>query len=207
MVPIVPQATRLAGIPDARPAELLTLASAYDQAAHFDIIHSHLDYPTLPFAQRSPTPTVVTCHGRLDLLHVHPVFEQLRAAQLVSISDNQRRLLPHWHWAGTVYNGIDLDNFTFHPRHGDYLAFLGRISPEKGIEDAVEVARLAGVPLKVAAKVDPNDRDYYDAVARPLFARADVEFIWKSPSGRRTASWVRRWRCSSRFAGRSRLAW
>jgi glycosyltransferase involved in cell wall biosynthesis len=177
LVPIVPQATRLAGIPDARPAELLTLASAYDQAAHFDIIHSHLDYSTLPFAQRSPTPTVVTCHGRLDLLHVHPVFEQLRAAQLVSISDNQRRLLPHWHWAGMVYNGINLDNYTFHPRHGDYLAFLGRITPEKGIEDAVQVARLAGVPLKVAAKVDPTDETYYREVARPLFARHGVEYL------------------------------
>jgi glycosyltransferase involved in cell wall biosynthesis len=177
LVPIVPQATRLAGIRDARPAELLTLACAYDRADEFDVIHSHLDYPTLPFAQNSTTPTVVTCHGRLDLLHIHPIFETLRAAQLVSISDNQRRLLPHWHWAGTVYNGIDLEHFTFHPRHGDYLAFLGRITPEKGIEDAVEVARLAGVPLKVAAKVDPTDEAYYREVVRPLFAKAGVEYL------------------------------
>jgi glycosyltransferase involved in cell wall biosynthesis len=177
LVPVVPQATRLAGIPDARPADLLALAGAYDRAAAFDVIHSHLDYPTLPFAQQSRTPTVVTCHGRLDLLHIHPLFETLRAAHLVSISDNQRRLLPHWHWARTVYNGIDLDNYTFHPRHGDYLAFLGRITPEKGIEDAVEVARLAGVPLKVAAKVDPTDEAYYQAVARPLFERQGVEYL------------------------------
>jgi glycosyltransferase involved in cell wall biosynthesis len=116
LVPVVPRGLRLAGVRDPMPAALLALGLAYDRAAQFDVIHSHLDFPTLPFAHRSPTPSVITCHGRLDLLHTHAIFEAFRGAHLVSISDNQRRLLPHWHWAGTVYNGIDLANFTFHPR-------------------------------------------------------------------------------------------
>ena len=177
LVPVVPRGLRLAGVRDPMPAALLALGLAYDRAADFDVIHSHLDYPTLPFAHRSPTPSVITCHGRLDLLHTHAIFEAFRDAHLVSISDNQRRLLPHWHWAGTVYNGIDLANFTFHPRPGDYLAFLGRIAPEKGIEDAITVATLAGMPLKIAAKVDPADAAYYRDVIRPLLDHPLVEYV------------------------------
>lgn len=177
LVPVVPHALRPAGIRDGRTAEMLSLGRAYERAAEFDVIHSHLDIATLPFAHLRPTTTVLTCHGRLDQLHTHPIYEQLRAAHLVSISDNQRRLLPHWNWAGTVYNGIDLDHFTFHPRAGDYLAFLGRISPEKGIEDAIAIARLAGLPLKVAAKVDPIDETYYQERIRPLFAHPLIEYV------------------------------
>jgi glycosyltransferase involved in cell wall biosynthesis len=177
LVPVVPRALRRAGVRDSRPYDLLALSLAFARATDFDVIHSHIDYPALPFARFCPMPTVITCHGRLDLLDVHPLFEALPEAHLVSISDNQRRLVPHWHWAGTVYNGIDLGHFTFHPRHGEYLAFLGRIAPEKGVEDAVAVATRAGVPLKVAAKVDPVDESYYEERIKPLFAHPLVEYI------------------------------
>jgi glycosyltransferase involved in cell wall biosynthesis len=177
LVPVVPRGLRLAGIRDAYPAGLLALGMLYERAHEFDIIHSHMDYLTLPFARLRTTPTVLTCHGRLDLLHVHPVFEYFRDGHLVSISDNQRRLLPAWNWAGTVYNGIDLVNFTLRPRPGHYLAFLGRISPEKGIEDAITVARLAGVPLKIAAKVDPVDELYYREHIRPLLEHPLIEYV------------------------------
>jgi glycosyltransferase involved in cell wall biosynthesis len=177
LVPVIPRGLRLSNIRDARPTEVLALGMVYERATDFDIIHSHMDYPTLPFARLRATPTILTCHGRLDLLDVHPVFEYFREAHLVSISNNQRRLLPRWNWAGTVYNGIDLSNFTFHSRPGEYLAFLGRISPEKGIEDAVMVARKAGLPLKVAAKIDPVDEDYYRERIRPLFDHPLVEYV------------------------------
>ena len=177
LVPVVPVGLREAGVRDPRPADLLALGLAYERAGEFDVLHSHLDYSTLPFARRCATPTVVTVHGRLDLLDVHPVFEAFREAHLVAISQNQRRLLPHWHWAGTVYNGIELRHFTAHTRAGEYLAFLGRIAPEKGIEDAVAVAKRAGVPLKIAAKIDPVDEAYYQEQVRPLLAHPLVEFV------------------------------
>jgi glycosyltransferase involved in cell wall biosynthesis len=177
LVATVPSALRLAGIRDSGPATMLTLGLAYERADQFDVIHSHLDYPTLPFARLFPTPTLVTCHGRLDLLHPHQLFEATPEAHLVSISDNQRRLLPHWNWCGTVYNGIDPSSFTFRRRPGDYLAFLGRITPEKGVEEAIAVAKLTGLPLKIAAKVDPADQDYYRERVRPLFDHPLVEYV------------------------------
>jgi glycosyltransferase involved in cell wall biosynthesis len=177
LVPVVPVGLREAGVRDPRPVDLLALGLAYERSDEFDVVHSHLDYPTLPFARRCATPSVVTVHGRLDLLDVHPVFEAFREAHLVAISQNQRRLLPHWHWAGTVYNGIELSHFTAHTRAGEYLAFLGRIAPEKGIEDAVAVAKRAGMPLKIAAKIDPVDEAYYHDHVRPLLAHPLIEFV------------------------------
>lgn len=175
--PVVPRGLRLAGVRDTHPADLMALGMVYGRAREFDIIHSHLDYPTLPFAELCSTPTVLTCHGRMDLLHTHPLYDVFRTANLISISHNQRRLLPHWNWIDTVYNGIDLSNFTMRPRPGHYLAFLGRISPEKGIEDAITVAKLAGLPLKIAAKIDPADEMYYRERIRPLLAHPLIEFV------------------------------
>jgi glycosyltransferase involved in cell wall biosynthesis len=105
------------------------------------------------------------------------VFGHFADAALVSISDNQRRLLPHWNWLGTVYNGLDLDGFTLHPHAGSYLAFLGRISPEKGLEDAIAVAKLTGLPLKIAAKLDPADVQYYESRVRPLLDNSRIEYV------------------------------
>jgi glycosyltransferase involved in cell wall biosynthesis len=177
LVPVVPQALRLAGVPNAVPYHLTALSQALAQAADFDVIHSHLDVLALPFSSFVPTPMVHTMHGRLDLPEIQPLLAQCRDAGLVSISDNQRRLLEHCRWLGTVYNGIDLDRYTFHPRPGQYLDFLGRITPEKGIEEAIAVARLAGLPLKVAAKVDPVDQEYYESQIRPLFEDPLIDYV------------------------------
>jgi glycosyltransferase involved in cell wall biosynthesis len=177
LVAVTPRALRPAGVRDYGPSITLALAMAFARAHEFDIIHSHLDHPALPYGRLVRTPVVHTLHGRLDLPEIQPLFGHMADAHLVSISNNQRRLVPHWNWVGTVYNGIDLHNFAFYPRPGDYLAFLGRISPEKGIEDAIAVARLAGIPLKIAAKVDPVDEEYYERRVRPLITPPLVEYV------------------------------
>jgi len=140
------------------------LAAVYARAAEFDVIHSHLDVWTLPFAASSPTPTVVTMHGRLDIDAVQHVLPLYRDLPLVSISDHQRRPMVQvdLNWVGTVYNGLDLSRYLSAERgDGDYLAFVGRIHPEKGPEEAIEIAHRSGRRLKMAAKVDPMDVDYF----------------------------------------------
>jgi glycosyltransferase involved in cell wall biosynthesis len=145
----------------------------------FDVIHSHVDIWTLPFAQYSSTPTLLTMHGRLDLDHVRTTLPLYPTIPLVSISDHQRRAvngLP-LHWAATVYNGLDLDAYQREVRRDDgYLAFVGRIHPEKGPALAVEVARRSGRALRVAAKIDPFDIDYYRNDIEPLFEANCVRF-------------------------------
>ncbi len=177
LVAVVPQALRLAGVQDAMPAHLLTLGLLTKQHAQFDVVHSHLDLLALPVGRLLDTPVLHTLHGRLDLPEVRPVFGHFSDAALVSISDNQRRLLPNWNWQGTVYNGIDLGSYSFHPQPGSYLAFLGRVCPEKGLEEAIQVAELTGIPLKIAAKVDPTDRDYYESRVEPLLDSSLVEYV------------------------------
>jgi glycosyltransferase involved in cell wall biosynthesis len=176
LVPVVPHALRSEGVVNDIPAALLAIRMAFERADAFDVIHSHIDY-AVPFCRFVQTPVLHTFHGRLDLPEIQPLFQHCRDAALVSISDNQRRLLPEWNWLGTVYNGIDLDHYALHPHPGRYLAFLGRISPEKGIEEAIAVARLARLPLKIAAKVDPADQEYFEDRVQPLLSDADVEFI------------------------------
>ncbi len=173
---VVPVALRPVGIPDYLPATMLSLGKVFDRAGEFDLIHSHVDVPAIPFARLIPTPILFTMHGRLDIGWMRVLYEAYPDVNLVSISNNQRRLLPNWNWLGTVYNGIDLNEFTCRTRPGEYLAFLGRISPEKGIEEAVEVARLSGIPLRVAAKIDPRDSEYYDSI-KHLLEEPFVEFI------------------------------
>ncbi|HLZ73016.1 MAG TPA: glycosyltransferase family 4 protein [Dehalococcoidia bacterium] len=177
LVPVVPRALRPAGVPDYLPATMLAIGRAFERAAEFDVIHSHLDVPALPFAHLVDAPVVFTTHGRLDQPWSRVLYDAYADVQLVSVSDNQRRLLPHWNWQGTVYNGIGTAEYSFSPRGGDYLAFLGRISPEKGIEEAIQVARLAGIPLKIAAKIDPADRKYYEERVAPLLHGPLVEYV------------------------------
>jgi glycosyltransferase involved in cell wall biosynthesis len=125
------------------------------------------------------TPVVTTMHGRLDLPFLLPILRQYPDVPLVSISDSQRAPLRdlRLNWAGRVYNGIPLDHFPFRPDRGTYLIFLGRICPEKRPDWAVEVARRSGMPLKVAAKIDPVDQDYWRDEIEPLFRANNVEFV------------------------------
>lgn len=153
------------------------LAEVARRADDFDVIHNHMDVVGFPLTLMTRTPVVTTLHGRLDWPSVGHAIHHYPEAALVSISDAQRLPLPSARWIDTVYHGLDLETFRFHPEPGRYLAFLGRISPEKGPEAAIAIARLAGVPLKIAAKVDPADRSYYEARIAPLIDGKLVEFI------------------------------
>ena len=179
LVPCSPEALRLEQhkyLGDAY--QLAQLATVYERAGEFDLIHNHLDYPAFPFARLVQTPTVSTTHGRLDMPHMTFSYNAFREQPLVAISRNQQRQLPRANWAGMVYNGIDTSHFRFRATPGDYLVFLGRISPEKRPDRAIEIARDTGMRLVIAAKIDPADQEYYDAAIAPQIRACPlVEFV------------------------------
>jgi glycosyltransferase involved in cell wall biosynthesis len=179
LVPGCPQSLRLAGKAELGGfLQLPMISDVYDGAANrFDVIHSHIDYWSFPFARLTNVPTVATMHGRLDVEELHPVYARYRSMPLVSISDAQRTPLPLMNWVDTIYHGLPRDLLRFSPGPGKYLAFLGRISPEKRPDLAIEVARRVGIPLKIAAKVDAVDRDYFQTVIKPLLSPPDIEYI------------------------------
>jgi glycosyltransferase involved in cell wall biosynthesis len=179
LAPGCPQALRLMGKPELGASlQLAMLAEVFESARDsFDIVHSHIDYWSFPFARLTGVPTVSTMHGRLDIPDLHPVYRRFPEAALVSISDSQRAPLAHMNWVDTVYHGMPRDLLRFNERSGKYLAFIGRISPEKGIDVAIEVALRSGVPLKIAAKVDAVDRVYFDEVIKPLIKPPMIEYI------------------------------
>ena len=178
LVPVTPEALRLsAEEADPYVALMLELGMVFDDAAEFDVIHNHVDYFALPFARLVTTPMVTTLHGRLDLPGLPTIYSEYSEAPLVSISDNQREPLPGVNWAATVYNGSDMRAYTFEETGGDYFAFLGRICPEKNIEGAIAIARRTGVPLRIGAKVDPTDVEYYESVIKPLIDGRQVEYL------------------------------
>ncbi|HYT74337.1 MAG TPA: glycosyltransferase family 4 protein [Vicinamibacterales bacterium] len=146
-------------------------------ADEFDVIHFHIAPIHFPLARRLGVPYVTTLHGRLDLPELVPLFAEFDDAPVISISDAQRAPLPHANWLGTIYHGLPETFFDFHPRGGDYLAFLGRVSPEKRVDRAIAIAVAVGWPLKIAAKVDTVDVDYFDREIRPLLDHPLVEFI------------------------------
>lgn len=177
LVPMVDRALRLhTEYIDPYPFQMMELGAVFDRAADFDLIHSHVDYYAYPFTRYVTTPVLTTLHGRLDLLELQAIYEQYPEVMLVSISDNQRKPLPRANWLATVYNGIRLEDFRLERRRGSYLAFLGRISPEKGIEAAIEVAKRSGMPLKIAAKVDRVDQEYFESI-RYLFNQPFVQYV------------------------------
>ena len=143
----------------------------------FDIIHFHIDYLHFPFSRRERYQHVTTLHGRLDIPDLVPLYEIFNDVPVVSISDSQRDPLPHLNWQATVHHGLPKDYYTFHRSSGKYLAFLGRTSPEKGLDRAIEIARAAEMPLKIAAKIDKVDQEYFDSCIRPLLDGPNVEFV------------------------------
>jgi glycosyltransferase involved in cell wall biosynthesis len=164
--------------PDPIAFHTIELAHAFDRACEFDVIHCHVDSLAFPFGRLVSTPTVHTLHGRLDLRHVVQVLAEFRDVPIVSISHAQRDPVRHLplNWAATVHHGLPVQTVPFHPEPGRYLAFLGRISPEKGAHVAIEVAKRVGLPLRIAAKVDPADQSYFEQI-RPLLNHPLVEFI------------------------------
>ena len=153
------------------------------RVAEFDIIHFHIDYLHFPLSRRERITHVTTLHGRLDIPDLVPLYQEFQDMPVISISNGQREPLPWANWQATVYHGLPGGLYEFHPEPGRYLAFLGRISPEKRVDRAIEIARRVGIPLKIAAKVDPVDRDYFESVITPLLSNSLVEFVGEIGDG------------------------
>jgi glycosyltransferase involved in cell wall biosynthesis len=180
LVPAVPRALRLdADVHDTLAPHVLELAQVFDRGGDFDVVHCHVDYLAFPFADLVVTPTLHTLHGRLDLPHLRPLFRHFADVPLVSISHAQREPLAglDLNWAGTIHHGVPVERIPLGSGRGGYLAFLGRISPEKRVDLAIEVATRVGLPLRIAAKVDPVDRQYFEAEIAPLLQHPLVEFL------------------------------
>jgi glycosyltransferase involved in cell wall biosynthesis len=156
---------------------VVMLDRVFQHAHEFDVVHFHIDYLHFPFVRRSSVPHVTTLHGRLDMPDLAAVYEQFRDLPIISISNAQREPLPWANWWGTIYHGLPQDLFHFRPNRGSYLAFLGRIAPEKRLDRAIEIAKRAGMPLKIAAKVDRADKRYFKRVIEPLLHGSSVEWI------------------------------
>jgi glycosyltransferase involved in cell wall biosynthesis len=175
-----PRALRLdGGGLDAVALHTRELAEAFSRSAEFDVIHSHVDHLAFPFSRRARARVVHTMHGRLDVPHVPLLFEEFSDLPVVSISDAQRVPLRGRtvNWAGTVHHGLPPEGIPFRADPDAYLVFLGRMSPEKRPDLAIEIARRVGLPLKIAAKVEEADRRYFDRVIAPLLADPLVEFL------------------------------
>ena len=178
LVAACPEALRLSKTcVDQFAHHVVMLEQVMKEKDRFDLIHFHVDYQHFPLSRREQVVSLSTLHGRLDLPDLVPVYQTFREMPVVSISDAQRRPLPWLNWQGTVHHGMPENRYEFHDRGGDYLAFLGRISPEKGLDRAIEIATRVGMPLKIAAKVDRADADYFSSVIKPLLNNSLVEFI------------------------------
>jgi glycosyltransferase involved in cell wall biosynthesis len=163
---------------DPWPYHFLMLDHVIQWSDQFDVLHFHIDIIHLPLLRLLSTPAVTTLHGRLDLPDLKPFYRRFCDHPLVSISEAQRRPLPAVNWVRTVYHGLPQDLLPFTPNPEGYLAFLGRISPEKRPDRAIEIAARAGLPLKIAAKIDRLDQDYWRSHIEPLVRRhACVEYI------------------------------
>lgn len=172
-----PASLRLSGARDTLLPHVLQMEQLLAERDRFDVVHFHTDYLQMPFMRRWRVPHLTTLHGRLDLPELVPLFATYPETPLVSISDAQRAPLPHLNWLATVHHGLprDLLQPTYAP--GSYLAFVGRISPEKGVDRAIEIARRCQLPLRIAAKVSEADVAYYDSEIRPLLDDPLVDFV------------------------------
>ncbi|MBU2166823.1 MAG: glycosyltransferase family 4 protein [Alphaproteobacteria bacterium] len=179
LVPVRDQAIRLDPSPlkSDLAAHMSMLAEVRRRADQFDILHFHTDMLHFPFFEDRAERTLTTLHGRLDLKDLAGVYERWSQYPLVSISNNQRHPLPWANWAATVQHGMDADLYRFSPRPSGYLAFLGRIAAEKRPDRAIEIATRLGMPLKIAAKVDPADAVYFETKILPLLDNPLVEFV------------------------------
>ena len=162
---------------DPLASHVLMLEMVFREARSFDLIHFHIDYLHFPLARRYRRPNVTTLHGRLDLPELPALYREFPEMPVISISDAQRGPLPWANWQGTVHHGLPLDLHSFREQPGEYLAFLGRISPEKRVDRAIAIARRTGLKLKIAAKIDRADRSYYEKEIKKLFDDPVVEYI------------------------------
>lgn len=178
LVPVTERALRLnPAVKDGLAHHILQLEMVRERMEEFDVIHYHTDYLHFPLSAATPSQRLTTLHGRLDIPDLYPLYTKFKNEPLVSISDSQRIPLREMNWAGTVYHGLPLNLYKAGPGKGGYLAFLGRISPEKRPDRAIEIAKRTGIPLKIAAKVDIADQKYYEEAIRPLMDHPLVEFV------------------------------
>jgi glycosyltransferase involved in cell wall biosynthesis len=178
LVPVCKKALRLdQQCIDPLAHHALMVEQVFNQAEQFDLIHFHIDYLHFALSRRVHVPCVTTLHGRLDLPDLVPLYREFSEIPLVSISDAQRSPLPWVNWVGTVHHGLPASSLSLSAGRGQYLAFLGRISPEKGLDRAIEIAIRSKKKLKIAAKVDRSDRDYFERKIEPLLDHPLIEFI------------------------------
>jgi glycosyltransferase involved in cell wall biosynthesis len=176
--PIVPRALRLAGIHNFTAHNIIMMDQVAARQENFDVLHFHIDFFHYPLFRRLAHKTLTTLHGRQDLPEMPDIYRAFPNMPLVSISNHQREPVPPVNWRGTVYHGMPENLLKEGKGEGGYLAFLGRICRDKGVLPAIEIARRSGLPLKVAAKVDPADRDYFERDVRPVLEQSPhVEFI------------------------------
>ena len=173
-----PRALRLDGaVREPSALHMAMLEHVCRRSAEFDLIHFHLDYYPFSLFSRQGTAFLTTLHGRLDLPELQPVFATFPGLPIVSISDAQRRPVPHARWIRTIHHGMPDQLLTPRPVEPSYLAFLGRVSPEKRLDRAIHVATRCGMALKIAAKIDEVDRDYFEENIRQHLARDDIEYV------------------------------
>ncbi|HET9824243.1 MAG TPA: glycosyltransferase family 4 protein [Chitinophagaceae bacterium] len=177
LIPISPRALRLSNHLDPLAYHILQLQEVFERVDEFDILHFHTDYLHFPFTYNRDFTTITTLHGRLDIDDLIPIYEKFRKVPVVSISNAQREPLPMANWIGTVPHGLPLNLYKKGEGKGDYVVFVGRISPEKRVDRAIEIARQANVKLKVAAKIDKADQSYYEREIKHLFSQPHVEFL------------------------------
>lgn len=184
LIPASPRSLRLdPHCVDQLAHHVVMLERVMRQAREFDVIHFHIDYLHFPLSSRQRTPHLTTLHGRLDLPDLVPLYREFSDMPVVSISHAQRKPLRMANWLGTVHHGLPDDLYTYREEPGSYLAFLGRISPEKRLDRAIRIAQRVGMPLKIAAKVDRVDREYFAQVIEPLLGGPNVEYLGEAGEG------------------------
>lgn len=164
---------------DALPHHIRMMELVFQDVSRFDVIHFHCDYLQFPLLRRNPCPNVTTLHGRVQVPDLGSLLTEYPEMPLVSISNNQRQPVPEANWQATVYHGLPRNLHTYRGQSSDYLAFIGRFSPEKRVDRAIEIAHRAGIKLKIAAKIYPEERAYFQEVIEPLLRKSQpwVEFI------------------------------
>jgi glycosyltransferase involved in cell wall biosynthesis len=178
LVPSCPESLRLAtGSVDFMAHHYVMLEKLLHRKNEFDLIHFHIDYLHFPISIRERYAHVTTLHGRLDIPDLVPLYATYPDMPVVSISDAQRDPLPHLNWQGTVHHGFPPDAYKPSTKPGKYLAFLGRTSPEKGLDRAIDIANKSGMTLKIAAKIDKVDQEYFDTCIKPLLNSSNIEFL------------------------------
>jgi glycosyltransferase involved in cell wall biosynthesis len=184
LMPMCPEPLDLAGrLTDPVAYHILQIGLVLDDATSYDVIHSHCDFRAVPFVHRSPVPILSTNHNRLDSPENRCIVERYPDAPLTALSRSHQRQLPGARWLGVCPNGIPADEFPFSATPGDYLAFVGRMSPEKGPLAAIEVAERTGLPLKLVAKVNDWEREYFDVEVKPRLRPPAIEYLGELDEG------------------------